>query len=688
MLASLLIELLTEELPPKSLRRLAEAFATNLVQDLKADDFVTDASVVTVFSTPRRLAVHITEVAERSPDRPATFAGPAISSGLDKQGQPTPALLGFAKKNGVTVAELTRIQGAKGEQFAYQTMSTGDYLVTNLEFKVEDALRKLPVQKLMRWGECEIQFVRPVHSLVMLYGSTLVPGTVLGLPSGQETRGHRFMSTGGIALGDADSYESVLKTQGKVIANIDQRKLIIQQLLDKEANGAKFFLDELLLEEVAGLVEYPVVYSGQFNPEFLNIPQECLILSMKQHQRYFPLRDDIGKLVSRFLMVSNIETDSPEQIIRGNERVLRARLSDAKFFYEQDKKIKLEERIPKLANVVYHNKLGSQLERVDRIQKLAVTISEKLSDNRLVSGIEYVQRAAYLCKADLLTDMVGEFPELQGTMGYYYALHDGENTQVAEAIKQHYDRVPQNPVAICVGLADKLDTLVGIYGVGLIPTGEKDPFALRRNALSVLRILAENSLPLNLMQLLEITETQFPPGTLTEDTATSVYEFMMERLPPFLREKGFTADEIDAVLSLKLTRMDRVLPRLRALQEFRKLPEAASLAGANKRIKNILRQAQRQTADTIDNDLLSEPSEKNLAQQLQVLEQEIIPLLHSEDYTQALTRLASLRPAIDEFFDKVMVMSDDLDVRENRLTLLSRLSGLFMHVADLSRLQS
>ncbi|MCL5801255.1 MAG: glycine--tRNA ligase subunit beta, partial [Gammaproteobacteria bacterium] len=374
-------------------------------------------------------------------------------------------------------------------------------------------------------------------------------------------------------------------------------------------------------------------------------------------------------------------------IIHGNERVLRARLSDAKFFFEQDKKTKLEERVPKLANVVYHNKLGSQLQRVERIQKLAVAIAERLKEIKFAADIKHVERAAYLCKADLLTDMVGEFPELQGIMGYYYALHDGEAPQVAEAIREHYERVSVSAVGICVGLADKLDTLVGIYGIGLIPTGDKDPFGLRRAALGVLRTLVENKLMLNLMQLLEIAEGQFPSDLIEKDTVSKLYDFMLERLKPYLREQEYRHDEIEAVLSLRPTRMDWIVPRLKAIQEFRKMPEAESLAAANKRIRNILKQTQREPMEIVNASLLKQDEEKHLAQHLALLETEVMPLIHHGEYTQALKHLASLRPAVDAFFDKVMVMAEDAALRDNRLALLTKLEGLFMRVADISKLQ-
>lgn len=715
----LLIELLTEELPPKSLLKLSQAFAKGIFEGLKGQGFVTDnvdyAAAVTEFATPRRLGALIKAVAGQQSERTVERKGPALSAAFDKDGKPTPALTGFAKSCGVTFEKLEKQSDKKGEYFIFRAKQPGEALENHLSGIVAAAIKKLPVAKLMRWGESEVQFVRPVHGLIMLHGNKIVPGEVLGLHSGNKTVGHRFLSGGAITVAKADDYEHVLETQGKVIASFERRKQVVTAQIKAQERElgvciithediAEFKQDAIdgkmrviqqimitrdtLCEEVTALVEYPSAYVGSFSEEFLTVPKECLILSMRQHQRYFPVVGQDGELQARFLFISNQKTDHPENIIHGNERVLRARLSDAKFFYEQDKKTRLAERVPKLANVVYHNKLGSQFQRVERLQKLAVAIAEKLIHIKLAYEIKEVKRAAYLCKADLLTDMVGEFPELQGIMGNYYALHDGEHESVAEAIREHYERVPSSAVGICVGLADKLDTLVGIYGIGLVPTGDKDPFGLRRQALSILRTLITNKLSLNLIQLLEIAEAQFPPGILADDTVPRLYEFMLERLKPYLRELDFAPDEIDAVLSLKLTRMDGVVPRLEALQKFRKLPEAESLAAANKRIRNILRQAKHETGDTVDEKLLTEQAEISLAHHVQTSAQEVMPLLHHEEYAQALARLAVLRPAVDEFFDQLMVMADDPAVRKNRLALLNKLSELFMHVADLSKLQS
>jgi glycyl-tRNA synthetase beta chain len=694
---SLLIELLTEELPPKSLIKLSQAFSKGIFEGLKEQGFIAAdadyAGVVTEFATPRRLAVLIKDVLGKQPERMIERKGPALASAFDQNKKAMPALIGFAKSCGVEIEKLQKQSGPKGEYFVFRAKQPGEALEKHLSDIVASVIKKLPVAKLMRWGDSEVEFVRPVHGLMMLRGKKIVPGVVLNLHSGNKTLGHRFLRAGEVIVPHADDYEAVLE-KVCVIADFERRQELICQKLDEQAKkyGNTVIWNRgdtaELLAEVASLVEYPVVYAASFDPTFLDVPKECLIVSMQHHQRYFPLQENVAqpKLLPQFLFVSNNQADDPRQIVKGNERVLRARLTDAKFFFEQDKKTELADRVPKLANVVYHNKLGNQLQRVERIQKLAVAIAERLREIKFVADIKHAERAAYLCKADLLTDMVGEFPELQGIMGYYYALHDGEAPEVAEAIREHYERVPKSAVGVCVGLADKVEILMGIYGIGLVPTGEKDPFALRRHALSVVRTLAENKLALNLMQLLEIAEAQFPSDLIAKDTVPKLYDFILERVKPYLREQDYGHDEIEAVLSLRPTRMDWIVPRLKAIQAFRNMPEAESLAAANKRIRNILKQAQGEPMEMVNAGLLKLDEEKHLAQHLALLEAEVMPLIHHEEYTQALKHLASLRPAVDAFFDKVMVMVEDKALRDNRLALLTKLEGLFMRVADISKL--
>jgi len=539
----------------------------------------------------------------------------------------------------------------------------------------------------MRWGERDTEFVRPVHGLIMLHGKQVVPGEVLGLASGNTTRGHRFLGSGVVRIPAAQGYVQALAEQGAVIASFETRAARARELLQREAGAASLGDYEALLNEVTALVESPAVYAGRFDEAFLAVPQECLILSMKQHQKYFPLLDPkSGKLLNRFLIVSNLETGNPRNIVAGNERVLRARLSDAQFFYDQDRKTRLVDRVQRLGAVVYHNKLGSQLERVQRIRKLAGAIAQKLNGD-----VEKAERAAWLAKADLLTDMVGEFPELQGVMGRYYALHDGESAEVADAIEAHYhprfasDSLPRDNIGGSVALADKLDTLVGIYGIGLAPTGDKDPFGLRRQALGVLRILSEKALPLDLVELLQLAKLNFAPGVVSDNVAADLHAFMLERLRNYLRERGFAPDEIEAVVSQNPTRIDQVVPRLEAVQKFRALPEAESLASANKRVRNILKKTT-VTQTVPDIQVLLEPAEKRLYAAASELMPRVSSLWENGDYSEALRVLAGMREAVDTFFDQVMVMADEPIVRNNRLALLRQLETLMNRVADISKL--
>jgi glycyl-tRNA synthetase beta chain len=702
---TLLIEILTEELPPKSLRRLMEAFSKHLFDALNAQGFLSEHSAPTPYATPRRLAVRIAAVLPKQPDRVVERRGPAAAAGFDADGKPTTALLGFAKSCGVDVDALERRTGDKGEYFVYRAKQKGEALAKHLGALVEASLKKLPVAKVMRWGAGDAQFVRPVHGLVMLHGSKLVPGAVLGVKSGRKTHGHRFLSKGALTLADADSYEKILARGGAVIADYDARVASIEKQLDAAAKafGAKATWNvgktAELTDEVASIVEQPSVYAGGFSEDYLSVPKECLIVSMQQHQRYFPLENGQGKLLPHFLFVSNIKTRTPKHIIHGNERVLNARLADAKFFFDQDKKTRLDARLPRLAQVVYHNKLGSQLERVQRIEKLATAIAERLVEFKLLpaEAVAQVERAAHLCKADLLTDMVGEFPELQGIMGRYYAAHDGDTTEVATAIEEHYlpkaagGVLPRSLIGVCVALADKLDTLVGIYGIGLVPTGDKDPFGLRRAALGVIRLLTEKGLPLDVRELLSLARAQFS-ADVAQSVAQDLHGFMLDRLKPYLREQGYLPDEIDAVLSLQPTRIDQVMLRMQALREFRRLPEAQALAAANKRIQNILRQAgiEVDAAATLklDGSLLVEEAEVGLRQMVADMSVTVAPLFDSGHYTDALKRLAQLRTPVDAFFDHVMVMVDDDSLRQARLALLSGIRALFLGVADISKLQS
>jgi glycyl-tRNA synthetase beta chain len=688
---TLLVELLTEELPPKALLALGTTFTRALHEGLREAAFVAaDAQPPQdILATPRRLAALVPGVLAVQPERPTERKGPYVAQGLGADGKPSQALLGFAKSCGVEVSALARGSDAKGEFFLFRSVKRGEPIEQHLPGIVAQALKKLPTPKVMRWGAGEAQFVRPVHGLTLLLGPRVIPGEVLGLASGNRTLGHRFLGEGALHVESADTYLETLEQRGSVLAGFAVRRAAIAAALEKAARalGGAIAPDDGLLDEVTALVEYPAIYSGSFDAAFLSVPQECLILSMKQHQKYFPLlQPGTGKLLNRFLIVSNLLTNDPQNIVAGNERVLRARLSDAKFFFDQDRKATLASRVDKLGSVVYHNKLGTQLERVQRIQKLASAIAEKLH-----ADVPQAERAAWLCKADLVTDMVGEFPELQGMMGQHYARHDGENEAVARAIEAHYhprfaaDTLPEDNVGAAVALADKLDTLVGIYGIGLVPTGDKDPFGLRRQALGVLRILAEHALPLDLVELLQLARLAFAPGVIADSVAADLHGFMLERLRNYLRERGYALDEIDAVVGQNPTRIDLVVPRLQAVQAFRALPEAEALAAANKRIRNILKKTTVAQAEA-DPALLSERAERSLYEASTRLMPKVRALVADEDYTEALRSLASVRKEVDTFFDEVMVMTDEPLTRNNRLALLAQLEALMNQVADISRL--
>ena len=683
--ASLLVELLTEELPPKALRTLGYSFADTLVKDLRADAFAPGDGEFTVYASPRRLGVLVRSVTARAPDREVLAKGPSVKAGLSADGAPTPALLGFAKKQGVSVDRLERISDGKQEVFAFRSVAAGAALDETLAAKVAAALKKLPIPKIMRWGDFDVEFVRPARGLVMLHGERIVPGKVLGLESGRATRGHRFLGKGEIALARADDYERVLEQEGKVLANFELRARAIRERLAAAAGGATIAADDALFDEVTALVEWPAVYEGHFEKAFLEVPQECLMLTMRQNQKYFPLVDGQGRLSNRFLVVSNMALAHPHHIVRGNERVLRARLSDAKFFYDQDRRRTLASRVEGLAAVVYHNKLGTQLARVERIERLAALIARKLGADETLAG-----RAARLCKADLLTGMVGEFPELQGVMGEYYARHDGEPEPVARAIEAHYrprfagDALPEDRIGDCVSLADKLDTLAGIWSVGGAPTGDKDPFALRRAALGLVRILVEHRLPLDVVALLQDAAAAFAP-TAPGAVATELHAFVLDRLRSYLREQGYAPDEIESVLADGPGRLDLVVARVEAVRAFRALPEAESLAAANKRVRNILRKAEFAPGRT-DPALLAEAAERALHAALGRIRSDVEAKAAGGEYTDSLRLLARVRPEVDRFFEDVLVNAEDPLLRTNRLRLLAELEHVLNRVADISRL--
>ncbi len=676
---TLLVELLTEELPPRALKQLGEEFARKTFDGLVAAGLA-DATADFVFhTTPRRLAVSIPNVRERAPDTEREVQGPSTRA-------PAQAVEGFARKCGIPVEGLKKQDTPKGEIYVARVTATGQALADVLAGKVDAALKALPVPKIMRWGDGEARFARPVHGLVMMHGPRVIPGEVLGITCSNRTLGHRFLADGAITIRQAGEYEDTLGGKGKVIADFAKRRSEVSKQLDKAAGSAQLVINDALLDEITAIVEAPTVYSGEFSPEFLAVPEECLILSMQQHQKYVPLRDKkTGKLLPRFLFISNIETTQPDEIIRGNERVLRARLSDARFFYGQDRKTRLEARVPRLSSVVYHNKLGSQLERVERIQLLAGKIARELGADALLA-----ERAAWLAKADLLTDMVGEFPELQGTMGRYYALNDNEPKEVADAIEAHYrprfagDGLPHGNIPCAVALADKLDTLAGLFSIGQQPTGDKDPFGLRRAALGVVRILVENQLPLSLRNLVDAAFEPFAGKVQTE-----LRSFFIERMRSYFQERGYSANEVEAVLSKNPVEVGPIPGQLEAVRAFAALPEAASLAAANKRIANILRQAETKGETLLgdaDVSALNEPAEIALFEALQATVRSAEPLIDAWDFAGYLKAFAALKSPVDSFFDKVMVMADDKKLRENRLALLSSLRDAMNRFSDISKL--
>ena len=685
---TILIELRTEELPPKSLKLLSEAFADAVFSALRAQEFTTATSVCTPYATPRRLALTISEVAERQPDRLLEKKGPAVAGAIDAAGQPTRALEGFMRAAGVSFAQLHRTSDAKGEYLVARREQKGEELSAHLAAIVAQAVRKLPIPKVMRWGDSEHQFVRPVHSLILLHGSQVVAGEVLGLGSGRTTLGHRFLSAGDIAIERADEYAARLAA-AKVIASFGERRALIATQLEAAAArlGARINPAAALLDEVTALVEWPVVYVGEFEAEFLEVPQECLILTMQQNQKYFPLLDTAGRLLNRFLIVANMQVDDPAHIIRGNERVVRPRLSDARFFFNQDRKAGFANRVIRLGDVVYHNRLGSLGDRAQRLGRVARAIADRLGADGSLA-----ERAALFAKIDLLTDMVGEFPELQGIMGRYYLLHEGGLPVVADAIEQHYrprfagDSLPQGNIACAAALADKLDALVGFFGIGQVPTGDKDPFGLRRAALGVLRILMETPLPLALGELIaDARDALLLQGVRLTAVDENLLAFILDRLRGMLREAGHPVDAIEAVLAQRPTRIDLVPARLAAVREFQALPEAQALAAANKRIGNILKKADEELPEP-DIALLEEEAEKALFQRVVLMAPLVRSHVANEDYADALKVLAAVRGEVDRFFDEVMVNVHEPLLRGNRLGLLRALYDELNAVADISKL--
>ncbi|KQV60792.1 glycine--tRNA ligase subunit beta [Pelomonas sp. Root1217] len=707
---NLLVELFVEELPPKALKKLGESFASVLADSLKAQGLAAADAAVTSFASPRRLGVHVTGVLPKAADKAVQQKLMPVAVALTADGQATPALLKKLASIGAgpeVVPQLKRLPDGKAEALFWDSMQAGATLAQGLQKALDETLAKLPIPKVMSYqlgdGWTDVKFVRPAHGLVALHGNEIVPVQALGLTASRMTSGHRFEATQPtVSIESADSYAAQLRDQGAVIASFAERRAEISRQLKGAADALSLtpIDDAALLDEVTALVERPNVLTCAFEAEFLAVPQECLILTMKANQKYFPLLDSQGKLTRHFLVVSNIAPADASAVTQGNERVVRPRLADAKFFFDQDRKKKLEDRLPGLAKVVYHGKLGSQGERAERVRQIAHAIVNQLSMATLPYTVDAddefkvldskVQQASQLAKCDLLTDMVGEFPELQGIMGGYYARHEGLRDGVAIAIEDHYkprfagDALPRNHTGTVVALADKLETLVGLFGIGQLPTGDKDPFALRRHALGVIRILVEKNLPLDLPALIDAAVPAF--GELIENPREPLLSFFADRLSVSLRDQGYSAQEVDAVLALNPTRLGDVPRRLEAVRAFALLPEAASLAAANKRVSNILKKVEGEVPTEVKSELLKEAAEQALAAAIAEVQPAADLLFEQHDYTGSLKALAALKGPVDAFFDDVMVNAEDPLLRANRLALLGRLHTAMNRVADLSRL--
>lgn len=685
----LLIEIGTEELPPTTLNKLSTAFYNGVKEGLEKADL--SFSEIKKFAAPRRLALVISDLDIKQKDKNVERRGPAISAAFDEDGCPSKAAEGFARSCGVTVEELDKLETDKGAWLNFKTNQKGqntNELIANI---VQTSLDRLPIAKRMRWADLDAQFVRPVHWLILLFGNDVIDAEILSVKSGRKTRGHRFHHPDTITIPSPKEYEMLLETHGKVIADLERRKEAVRGQVNEIAlsKKGKAMIDEDLLEEVSSMVEWPVAVMGNFEKRFLDVPQEVLILTMKTNQKYFYVVDKKGALLPHFITVSNIESKDVSKVQEGNERVIRPRFADAEFFWSQDKKSKLIDRSAQLGTVVFQKQLGTLLDKSKRVAKLASTIAKQLDGDAQLAN-----RAAELCKCDLLTEMVGEFPSLQGVMGRYYANNDGEHAEVASALEEYYkpkfsgDTLPQTITSQSLAIADRLDTLLGIFAIGQTPTGDKDPFALRRAALGVLRIIIENKLDLDLLALIKLSAENHDTNVKALDAETGVFDFMLDRLHAYYLDKGIRPDVLDAVLSTKPTKPLDIDNRLLAVDSFRQLTEAESLAAANKRIGNILKKVKDQLPTTIDEKLLAEKAEKELFKKLTKLDDKVQNLIDKTKYQDALAQLSTLRKSVDQFFDDVMVMADDEKLKNNRIALLNKLHNLFLQIADISKLQS
>lgn len=683
-----LVELGTEELPPKALRSLGQAFADNLEQELTNAEL--PFAEVHWYAAPRRLAVYVTALATAQPDKQLEKRGPAVQAAFDADGNPTKAAMGWARGNGIDVSEAGRLKTDKGEWLVHVADIKGKAATELLPAMVEQALSRLPIPKAMRWGNKSIQFIRPVHTLTLLLGEQLLPATILGVNSSRTLRGHRFMGAPELELEHADNYLQALEETGKVLADFERRKTIIKDGVAAAAAAAGGIadLDEDLLEEVTSLVEWPVVLTANFENTFLEVPAEALVYTMKGDQKYFPVYDAAGNLMPTFIFVTNIESKDPSQIISGNEKVVRPRLADAQFFFDNDRKAPLASRLEQLDSVLFQKQLGSVREKSERISALSGFIAAAMGADQAKA-----ERAGLLSKCDLVTDMVFEFTDTQGVMGMHYARHDGEDEAVALALKEQYqprfsgDELPSQDISAAVALADKLDTLVGIFGIGQTPKGDKDPFALRRAALGALRIIVEKGYNLDLPILIEQARALYGDKLSNAKAADEILDFMLGRFRAWYQDLGYDVDVIQAVLARRPTRPADFDARVKAVSEFRKLEASSALAAANKRVGNILAKFDGDIPAQVNPALLQDDAEKALAGQLSELSERLTPLFANADYNSALNELATLRESVDNFFDQVMVMAEDNALRLNRLSLLNQLRNLFLQIADISLLQ-
>ena len=685
----LLIEIGTEELPPKALKKLSTAFTAGIAEGLKQAEL--NCKAIKGYAAPRRLAVLVTALQEGQPDKEVERRGPALTAAFDGDGNPTKAAEGFAQSCGITVDALEKQETEKGAWLMYRVQQKGQATAELIPDIVKQSLDRLPIPKRMRWGDLDAEFVRPVHWVVLLFGDEMIKTEILSVKSGRETRGHRFHHPDTIYIGTPADYEELLYSQGKVIADFERRAHAIHGQIEEAAarTGGKAVIDPELLDEVSAMIEWPTAVLGKFEERFLDVPHEALISTMKANQKYFHLVDGQGKLLPHFITISNVDSKDLDKVREGNERVVRPRLSDAEFFWSQDRKHKLSEQLEHLKSVVFQHQLGSMHDKSERVSHLAGVIAHSLGGDA-----DAAKRAGILSRCDLMTGMVSEFPELQGIMGRYYAAHDGEKGDIPQALDEMYmprhagDELPATVTGQALAIAERLDTLVGIFGIGQPPSGNKDPFALRRAALGVVRIIIEGGLDLDLHELVTEAATALKECITEKAVADQVFGFIMERTRAYYADQGVAHDTFDAVLELKPSKPLDFHQRIQAVSEFRKLAEAESLAAANKRISNILRKAEVAVPENVDASLLQEPQERDLAAKLEEIRSQVTPLFAKRDYTESLKVLAGLRATVDAFFDHVMVMSEDNNLRDNRLALLNGLRNLFLQVADVSRLQA